>query len=99
MIKALYVLRISFPIYCLRLDLHLVGSFLLPLPPGPSRKRTVFTFQRKHLHTELIPVLPRAHTEQHLKKLLQTWILNASSPGNLTTPIYWRRFTIVSQGF
>ncbi|MED6280858.1 hypothetical protein CHARACLAT_015298 [Characodon lateralis] len=53
-------------------------------------KRTLSTLQRKHLHTELIPVLLRAHTEQHLKNLLQTWILNASSPGDLTTPIYWR---------
>ncbi|MED6247174.1 hypothetical protein ATANTOWER_024636 [Ataeniobius toweri] len=34
--------------------------------------------------------LLRAHTEQHLENLLQTWILNASSPGDLTTPIYWK---------
>ncbi|MEQ2178241.1 hypothetical protein GOODEAATRI_011946 [Goodea atripinnis] len=55
MIKAIYVLRISFPIYCLHLDLHLGGSFLLPSPPGPSCKRTLSTLQCKHLHTELIP--------------------------------------------
>ncbi|MEQ2301106.1 hypothetical protein AMECASPLE_032601 [Ameca splendens] len=90
MIKAIYVLRISCPIYCLRFDSHLAGSFLLPSPPGPSRKRTLSTLQRKHLHNELIPVLLRAHNEQHLKNLLQTWIPNASSPGDLTTPIYWR---------
>ncbi|MED6242472.1 hypothetical protein ATANTOWER_005172 [Ataeniobius toweri] len=90
MIKAIYVLRISFPIYCLRLDSHLAGSFLLPSPPGSSRKRTLSTLQRKHLHTELILVLLQAHSEQHLKNLLQTWILSASSPGDLATPIYWR---------
>ncbi|MEQ2306576.1 hypothetical protein AMECASPLE_009668, partial [Ameca splendens] len=69
---------------------HSAGSFLLLSPPEPSRKRTLSTLQRKHLHTELIPVLLQAHTEQYLKNLLQTWILNASSPGDLTTPIYWR---------
>ncbi|MED6257078.1 hypothetical protein ATANTOWER_009258 [Ataeniobius toweri] len=90
MIKTIYILRNSFPIYCLCLDSHLAGSFLLPSPPGPSRKCTLSTLQCKHLHTELIAVLLRAHTEQHLKNLLQTWILNASSPGDLTTPIYWR---------
>ncbi|MEQ2295456.1 hypothetical protein AMECASPLE_014528 [Ameca splendens] len=95
MIKAIYVLRISFPIYGLRLDSHLAGSFLLPSPLGPRHKCTLSTLQRKHLHTELIPVLLRAHTEQHLKNLLQTWILNASSPGNLTTPIYWRNIRYV----
>ncbi|MEQ2313078.1 hypothetical protein AMECASPLE_037916, partial [Ameca splendens] len=26
----------------------------------------------------------------HLKNLLQAWILNACSPGDLSTPINWR---------
>ncbi|MEQ2252236.1 hypothetical protein ILYODFUR_019625 [Ilyodon furcidens] len=54
--KIIYVLRTSFPTSCIRLDLHQAGSFLLPSSPGPSRKRTLSTLQRKHLHTELIPV-------------------------------------------
>ncbi|MEQ2257556.1 hypothetical protein ILYODFUR_035927 [Ilyodon furcidens] len=99
MIKTIYVLRISFPITCLRLDSHLAASFLLPSPPGPSRKRTPSTLQHKHLHTELIPVLLRAHTEQHQKNFLPTWILNASSPGDLTTPIYWRIIRYVPDYF
>ncbi|MEQ2299325.1 hypothetical protein AMECASPLE_014055 [Ameca splendens] len=56
MFKAIYVLRISFPISCLHLYLHLAGSFLLPSPPGPSRKHTLSTLQCKHLLNELIPV-------------------------------------------
>ncbi|MEQ2288195.1 hypothetical protein AMECASPLE_020263, partial [Ameca splendens] len=65
----IYVLRTSLPIYCLRLDSHQAGSFLLPPSPGPS--------------------------QQHLKNLLQTqprqtWFLNPSTNGDLTTTIYWR---------
>ncbi|MEQ2241546.1 hypothetical protein ILYODFUR_026450 [Ilyodon furcidens] len=54
--KIIYVLRTLFPISCIRLDSHQAGSFLLPSSPGPSRKRTLSTLQRKHLRTKLIPV-------------------------------------------
>ncbi|MED6242861.1 hypothetical protein ATANTOWER_010909 [Ataeniobius toweri] len=91
MIKTIYVLRTSFPISCLCLDSHQAGSSLLPSSPGPSRKRTLSTLQCKHLHRTHSCLL-RAHTEEHLKNLLetqprQTWFLNPSTPGDLTTPI------------
>ncbi|MEQ2288399.1 hypothetical protein AMECASPLE_022186 [Ameca splendens] len=93
MIKTIYVLRTSFPISCLRLDSHQAGSFLLPSSPGPSRNRTLSTLQASAHQTH--SCLPQAHTEQHLKNLLQTqprqtWFLNPSTLGDLTTPIYWR---------
>ncbi|MED6262558.1 hypothetical protein ATANTOWER_021638, partial [Ataeniobius toweri] len=78
MIKTIYVLRTSFPISCLRLDSHQAGSFLLPSSPGASHKRTMFTLQQQHLKN-LLQTQPR-----------QTWFLNPSTPGDLTTPIYWR---------
>ncbi|MEQ2301472.1 hypothetical protein AMECASPLE_036442 [Ameca splendens] len=56
MIKPIYALWISYPISCLRLDSYQAGSYLLPLSPGPSCKCNLSTLQRKHLHTELIPV-------------------------------------------
>ncbi|MED6278165.1 hypothetical protein CHARACLAT_020868 [Characodon lateralis] len=61
MIKTIYALWISYPISCLRLDLHQAGSFLLLPSPGPSRNGTLSTLQRKHLTPDSLLSAPSSH--------------------------------------
>ncbi|MEQ2292862.1 hypothetical protein AMECASPLE_027160 [Ameca splendens] len=76
MIKPVYVVWIPF---CLRLDSHQAGSFLLSSSPEPSHKRTLSTLQCKPPHIELVP-LSRAHTEQHQVNSLRISLLKDLDP-------------------
>ncbi|MEQ2236398.1 hypothetical protein ILYODFUR_012381 [Ilyodon furcidens] len=57
--KITCVLRTLSPNNCFHLDSDQVGSFLLPLFPGPRRKRTLSTLQCRYLHTEFSPEITK----------------------------------------
>ncbi|MEQ2235174.1 hypothetical protein ILYODFUR_038952 [Ilyodon furcidens] len=86
MIKIIYVWWILFP------STKLAAS-CYPPSPEPRQKRTLSTFQRKYLNTELTPELTSTPSSAQVNhpdySASHTWVLTPSTPGHLMAFVYW----------